>query len=253
MVFVWSLLVGGSGSYTLVQVAFNDLLMLALYVPTCAALIGATSIPMPWDTIAIAVALFIVAPLVLAAAIRAAVLRHPSGKAALDSAINAFKPVTIVALLATLVLIFIFQGPTIGAKPLHIVLLAIPITIQTVLNFCIAYGFGYSACMPHERLAPAAMIATSNFFELAVAAAISIYGLGSGAALATVVGVLVEVPVMLALVSVCNWLRPTLEKRIEACDEMCGWAKKAAPCCSGGRCGAAAATTASTPAAGALA
>lgn len=239
MVFVWSLLTGGHAGYTLVQVAFNDLLMLGLYVPICAALIGATNLAMPWDTIAIAVALFIAAPLFIAAVIRAVVLRRPNGKAELDRAMGVFKPVTIVALLLTLVLIFIFQGRVIGERPLHIVLLAIPITIQTVLNFLWTYAFGFATCMPHERLAPAALIATSNFFELAVAAAISIYGLGSGAALATVVGVLVEVPVMLALVWVCNKLRPTLERRIARCEEVCAWANKgpAAACCGSGGCG----------------
>ena len=125
-----------------------------------------------------------------------------------------FKPLTIVALLATLLLIFIFQGKNIGTKPLDIVLLCFPIIIQVVFNFVLTYAVGYWTCMPHDRLAPASLIATSNFFEMAVAAAISIYGLHSGAALATVVGVLVEVPVMLALVSVCNYLRPALEARI---------------------------------------
>jgi ACR3 family arsenite efflux pump ArsB len=219
MVFVWSSLVGGNAAYTLVQVALNDLLMLAVYIPVCAALIGATNLALPWDTIAMAVALFIAAPLALGATIRAVVVRRPGGKEALARAMNVFKPVTIVALLATLVLIFIFQGQKIGSKPLDIVLLAIPIVLQTLLNFCLAYYLvragcgvwgrggvggarhgtgvrwtgrgcvlppaltpqistdhasphtptqGYSACMPHERLAPAGLIATSNFFELAV-------------------------------------------------------------------------------------
>jgi ACR3 family arsenite transporter len=141
--------------------------------------------------------------------------------------VASFKPVTIAALLATLVLIFVFQGQRIGQKPLDIVLLAIPITIQCCLNFGIAYAAGFASCIPHERTAPASLIATSNFFELAVAVAISVYGLDSGAALATVVGVLVEVPVMLSLVWVCGKLRPALERRCGVCAEVCGWSVRA--------------------------
>ena len=223
MVFCWSSLVGGDAAYTLVQVAFNDLLMLGLYVPTCVLLIGVSTITLPWVTIIYAVALFIAAPLVLAAVLRTAVLRT-GGQAALDACVQRVKPVTTVALLAMLLIIFIFQGQKIGSKPLDIVLLAIPITIQCVLMFSFCYAVGAAACIPHRRLAPAALIATSNFFELAVAVAIAVYGPDSGAALATVVGVLVEVPVMLALVHVCNALRPRLERRCHDCPELCGWA-----------------------------
>ena len=236
MVFVWSLLTGGDGAYTLVQVAFNDLLMLALYVPTAALLIGVSNIDLPWLTIIYAVVLFIAAPLLLAATARAIIVAR-YGVRVIDRVVAVCKPATIVALLATLVLIFIFQGRTIGEKPLHIVLLAVPIIIQCCLNFAICYYLGWSACVPHERLAPASMIATSNFFELAVAVAISVYGLQSGAALATVVGVLVEVPVMLGLVHVCNALRPALEARIAKCSEICDWSNKlsasaAKTCCA---------------------
>jgi ACR3 family arsenite transporter len=227
MVFVWSLLMGGDGAYTLMQVAVNDLLMLALYTPTVMLLLGVSSIPLPYATIVIAVVLFIVAPLIISAGIRHFITKY-GGLGALDRVIARFKPVTIIALLATLVLIFIFQGQKIGNKPLDIVLVAVPIIMQTVLNFCICYSLGYATCIEHVRLGPASLIATSNFFELAVAVAISVYGLQSGAALATVVGVLVEVPVMLALVKVCNWLRPTLDKRIDTCD--CSWQKR---CCPG--------------------
>lgn len=225
MVFVWSTLVGGDGAYTLVQVAFNDLLMLAFYVPTAALLIGVSDIPLPWETIILAVVLFIVAPMVIAATVRTVVIRCKGEAFLNERVVGPFKPLTIIALLLTLVLIFIFQGKTIGEKPLHIVLLAVPIILQTCLNFVITYGFGYMTCMPHERLAPASMIATSNFFELAVAVAISMYGLQSGAALATVVGVLVEVPVMLLLVHVCKYLKIPLDKRRNQCDERCAPAR----------------------------
>jgi ACR3 family arsenite transporter len=216
MVFVWSLLLGGDGAYTLVQVAFNDLLMLVLYVPTAVLLIGVSDIELPWETIVLAVVLFIVAPLVIAAVVRVAVLRLRGEAFLRDKVVAPFKPLTIVALLAVLVLIFIFQGRTIAEKPLHILLLAVPIILQVLFNFVVTYFIGYRACIEHEKLGPASLIATSNFFELAVAVAISVYGLDSGAALATVVGVLVEVPVMLGLVHVCNYLRPRLERRIAA-------------------------------------
>lgn len=220
MVFVWSVLVGGDGAYTLVQVAFNDLLMLGIYVPTAALLIGVSNIELPWVTIIYAVLLFVVAPLTLAVIMRTLIIKY-FGLSYLDSLVTRFKPVTIICLLLTLILIFIFQGQKIADKPLHIVLIAVPIIIQCVLNFWIAYGVGYFLCIPHERLAPAAMIATSNFFELAVAVAISVYGLESGAALATVVGVLVEVPVMLVLTTICNKLKPQLCERVACCDKKC--------------------------------
>ena len=226
MVFVWSLLTNGDGAYTLVQVAFNDLLMLGLYVPICGGLIGASNIALPWDLIAIAVAIFIVAPLVLAATVRNIVLHVRNEQFLQEKIIAPFKPVTIIALLLTLILIFIFQGKTIAEKPLHIVLLVVPISLQTCLIFVLTYVLGYLGCIDHQRLAPAALISTSNFFELAVAVAISLYGLDSGAALATVVGVLVEVPLMLALVWVCNKLQPKLEERIKQCDKICPWSKE---------------------------
>jgi ACR3 family arsenite transporter len=227
MVFVWSLLVGGDGGYTLVQVAFNDLLLLVLYVPTAGLLLGVSNISLPWDVIALSVTLFIVAPLALAAALRTLILRTRGEAFLRDRVVEPFKPVTMAALLGTLVLVFIFQGRTIGEKPLPIVLLVVPIMLQTVIIFGITYAAGYFSCMDHKRLAPAAMIATSNFFELAVAVAISLYGLDSGAALATVVGVLVEVPVMLLLVRLCMWMKPALERRAARCDEVCPWAKTA--------------------------
>ena len=237
MVFCWSCLTGGDPAYTLVQVAFNDLLLLALYVPTAVMLIGVSNIVLPWVTIIYAVILFIAAPLVLSAGIRHAIVSRYGVEFLNEKIVKPFKPVTIVALLATLVLIFIFQGKTIGDKPLQIVLIAIPITIQCVVNWALCYYLGFISCIPHERLAPASMIATSNFFELAVAVAISVYGLQSGAALATVVGVLVEVPVMLALAELCNHLKPMLDKRCAKCVQLCDWSNKmnqdcGAACCN---------------------
>lgn len=217
MVFVWSLLMGGDAAYTLVQVAVNDLLMLALFVPITGGLIGASSIEMPWMTIVYAMLLFITAPLLLAVTCRTLVIRW-KGEQFLNAYLVApFKPVSMLALLVTLVLIFIFQGRVIGERPLHILLIAVPIIIQCVCVAGFAYALGFAACIPHARLAPASLIATSNFFELAVAVAISVYGLNSGAALATVVGVLVEVPVMLLLCHVVNRLKPRLDRRCEVC------------------------------------
>lgn len=213
MVFVWSTIVGGDAAYTLVQVAFNDILMLGIYIPTAALLIGVSDIPLPWITIIYAVLLFIAAPLLIACVLRIVIIQR-YGEETLKSLVDKFKPITIICLLLTLVLIFIFQGQKIAEKPLHILLIAIPIIIQCVMNFALAYGIGYYLHIPHSRLAPGAMIATSNFFELAVAVAISVYGLDSGAALSTVVGVLVEVPVMLALTEVCMWMKPSLDERV---------------------------------------
>ncbi|CAE8708302.1 unnamed protein product [Polarella glacialis] len=221
MVFVWSTLMGGDGAYTLVQVVFNDLLMLFLYVPTAVLLIGASNIALPWETIILAVVLFLVVPLMISAGIRSVVVRNYGEKFLQDRVVAPCAPLTKAGLLAMLVLIFIFQGKQIGNKPLDIVLLAVPIVIQVVVTFGITYVFGYFTCMPHSRLGPAALIATSNFFELAVAVAISAYGVDSGAALATVVGVLVEVPVMLALVKFCNRMKPRLDAKCTGCDVNC--------------------------------
>jgi hypothetical protein len=208
------------------------MLLLVLYVPTAGLLIGASNIAFPWTTIVYAVILFIVAPLVISACIRAYVVSTYGEEFLTERIVKPFKPVTIVALLLTLVVIFIFQGTNIGNKPLQIVLIAIPICIQCVLNWAICYYCGYMSCIPHSRLAPASMIATSNFFELAVAVAISVYGLDSGAALATVVGVLVEVPVMLALASACNRLKPRLDSRCDSCEEVCDWSNQMSKPCA---------------------
>lgn len=244
MVFVWSLLVGGDPGYTVVQIAVNDLLMLALYLPTVMLLLGVSSIPLPYDTIAVSVGLFIAAPLLVAAVTRMSVLRR-WGVAGLDKLIAWLKPIVPMGLLATLVLIFVTQGRTIGDKPLHIVLIVVPLLLQTVGIFALTYVAGYWLCIPHRYLAPAALIGTSNFFELAVACAIYVYGSNSGAALSTVVGVLVEVPVMLALVKFCNWMKPALERRITSCE--CAWKKRLACCPAPAAAGAG---TAAAPGAG---
>jgi arsenite transporter len=210
----------------------NDLLVLALYIPTMILLLGVSSIALPYDTVAVSVALFIAAPLAVAVAVRLAVLRWGGGQAVLDRVIAFFKPVTMVGLLATLVLIFIMQGPTIGSKPLHILLIAVPLVLQTFAIFAITYAAGYYACVKHDLLAPAALISTSNFFELAVAVAVGVYGADSGAALATVVGVLVEVPTMLVLVWIANRLKPRLDARLQTCD--CAWMPGLPQCCGAG-------------------
>ena len=226
MVFVWSALLGGDAAYTLVQVATNDLIMLALYVPTACLLIGASNIALPWVTIIISVVLFIVVPLAAAAAARFAVLRVRDEAWLKSRVIDRAKPACIAALLGTLVLIFVFQGAKIAAHPLDILLLAVPIVCQCALLWAMCYAAGWATCVPHARLAPASLIATSNFFELAVAVAISVYGLDSGAALATVVGVLVEVPAMLCLVYVCRWWKPALDARCAACATVCPAAER---------------------------
>lgn len=213
MVFVWSLLVGGHPGYTVVQVAVNNALLLALYVPLAGALIGAASLPPPYATVALSVALFLVAPLLAACAVRWAVLRW-RGPAALATLRARLAPAVGAGLLATLVLVFLFQGQAIASRPGHIAMVAVPLALQTVGVWAFVYAIGGGVCaMEHAFLAPASLIATSNFFELAVATAAAVYGPASGAALATTVGVLVEVPLMLALVAACNALKPGVERR----------------------------------------
>ena len=206
MVFVWSCLVNGDAAYTLVQVAFNDLLIFVFYIPTMMLLLQATSIPLPWDTAFVAVALFMLVPGLLALAVRWYGLRYHS-EAWIQRITEKSKPVTIVALLATLFLIFTFQGDKFVDNPVHVLLIAVPLLLQSVIIFAIAYGLMAWLRVPHRQAAPGALIATSNFFELAVAVAMSLFGAESGATLATVVGVLEEVPVMLALVWFCNRTR----------------------------------------------
>ncbi len=198
MVFVWSSLCEGEPHYTLSQVALNDVIMVFAFAPLVGLLLGVASITVPWATLLMSVVLYIVVPVIVAQLWRRALLGN--GPAALQRTLNALQPVSLVALLTTLVMLFGFQGEQIVAQPLVIVLLTVPILIQVYLNAGLAYWlsrrFGVAWCVA----APAALIGASNFFELAVAAAISLFGLNSGAALATVVGVLVEVPVMLSVV-----------------------------------------------------
>ncbi|MFO8132670.1 MAG: ACR3 family arsenite efflux transporter [Thermoplasmatota archaeon] len=207
MVFVWSYLSRGDASYTLVQVASNDLIILVAYVPIVSFLLGISGLSVPYDTLVLSVVLFVVIPLALGYLTRTWALKR-KGKAWLNRVfLRRMHTVTIIGLLLTLVILFSFQGEKILDNPLHIALIAVPLTIQTYVIFGLAYGWSFLWHLPHRIAAPAAMIGASNFFELAVAVAISVYGLGSGAALATVVGVLVEVPVMLSLVAVANRTR----------------------------------------------
>ncbi|WP_079247102.1 ACR3 family arsenite efflux transporter [Sphingomonas turrisvirgatae] len=211
MVFVWSNLCDGEPTYTLSQVALNDVLMVFLFAPLVALLLGVAAITVPWDTLLLSVVLYIVVPVIVAQVIRRGVLAS-GGKPALDRLLARLGPVSLVALLATLVLLFGFQGEQIIAQPLVIALLAVPILIQVYFNAGLAYWlsrrFGVAWCVA----GPAALIGASNFFELAVAAAISLFGLKSGAALATVVGVLVEVPVMLSVVAIVKRSRSWYER-----------------------------------------
>ena len=213
MVFVWSNLVGGEPHFTLSQVALNDVIMVVAFAPLVALLLGVSSIAVPWTTLLLSVGLYIVVPVAVAQGWRRALLAS-GGPAALRRTLAALHPVSLLALLATLVLLFGFQGERILTRPLVIALLAVPIIIQVYFNAGLAYWlsrrFGVAWCVA----APAALIGASNFFELAVATAISLFGLGSGAALATVVGVLVEVPVMLSVVRLAsatrNWYETPL-------------------------------------------
>jgi ACR3 family arsenite transporter len=200
MVFVWSQLTRGDATYTLVQVSVNDLIMVVAFAPIVAFLLGVTEIVVPWETLVLATVLYVVLPLVAGM-----ITRKVLGS---DAAIEAFsarvKPLSMVGLIATVVILFGLQGEVILARPAVIALIAVPIIIQSYGMFALAYGAAYALKVPHKIAAPCALIGTSNFFELAVAVAISLFGLNSGAALATVVGVLVEVPVMLSLVAFAN-------------------------------------------------
>ncbi|MCC5858345.1 MAG: ACR3 family arsenite efflux transporter [Ectothiorhodospiraceae bacterium] len=207
MVFVWSYLTRGDAAYTLVQVSVNDIIMLFAFAPIVVLLLGISDIAVPWDTVALSVFLYIVIPLSAGYLTRVMLIRHRGIEWFDNVFMKRLAPVTHIGLILTLVLLFAFQGEVILNNPLHIVLIAIPLIIQTFLIFFIAYGWAKAWRVPHNVAAPGAMIGASNFFELAVAAAIALFGLQSGAALATVVGVLVEVPLMLALVRIANRTR----------------------------------------------
>ncbi len=206
MVFVWSQLVRGDANYTLVQVSINDIIMVFAFAPLAAFLLGVTDIIVPWETLLLSVALYVVVPLATGYITRKK-LDSSDNHERIAKFTATIKPFSIMGLLATVVLLFGFQAQTIIDKPLVIVLIAVPLLIQSYGIFAIAYGWAYFWRVPFNTAAPAALIGTSNFFELAVAVAVSLFGLHSGAALATVVGVLVEVPVMLSLVAFANKTR----------------------------------------------
>ena len=203
MVFVWSQLVRGDANYTLVQVSINDLIMVFAFAPIAALLLGVTDIVVPWKTLLLSVVLYVVIPLI-AGYITRRMLEKSGDGVRIAQFTARIKPFSIMGLLATVILLFGFQAQTIITKPLIIALIAVPLLIQSYGIFVVAYGWAYLWRVPFSTAAPAALIGTSNFFELAVAVAISLFGLNSGAALATVVGVLVEVPVMLSLVALAN-------------------------------------------------
>lgn len=204
MVFVWSHLTKGNPAYTVVQVATNDLIILVAFTPIVALLLGIGGVTIPWDTLLLSVALFVVIPLAGGILTRTSIIKKRGLEYFEKGFLSKFNNITIAGLLLTLVIIFSFQGNVILENPLHIVLIAVPLVIQTFLIFFIAYGASRALKLPHDIAAPAGMIGASNFFELAVAVAISLFGAKSPVALATIVGVLVEVPVMLTLVKIAN-------------------------------------------------
>ena len=214
MVFVWSHLTKGDPAYTLVQVAVNDLIILIAFTPIVAFLLGVSDVSIPFGTLILSTILFVVVPLALGYITRTLVIKNKGKEYFENIFLKKFDNITIIGLLLTLIILFSFQGDTIINNPTHILLIAIPLTIQTFFIFGFAYIWAKLWKLPHNIAAPAGMIGASNFFELAVAVAISLFGLQSGAALATVVGVLVEVPVMLTLVKIANKTRGwfTLEK-----------------------------------------
>ncbi|RLA03888.1 MAG: arsenical-resistance protein [Gammaproteobacteria bacterium] len=203
MVFVWSQLTKGDPNYTLIQVSVNDIIMIFAFAPITAFLLGVSDVIVPWDTLVLSVVLYVLIPLI-AGVITRKMLDSANDHHRLNHFLQTLKPISIMGLLATVVLLFGFQAETIVAKPIAILLIAIPLLLQTYGIFALAYGAAKAIKLPYNIAAPACMIGTSNFFELAVAVAISLFGLQSGAALATVVGVLVEVPVMLSLVAFAN-------------------------------------------------
>lgn len=207
MVFVWSYLTEGDAAYTLVQVAVNDLIILFAFTPIVAFLLGVSDVAVPYGTLILSTILFVVIPLTAGYLTRKYVIKNKGIEYFENQFLKKFDNTTIVGLLLTLIIIFSFQGEIITNNPVHILLIAVPLTIQTFFIFGIAYGWAKAWKLPHNIAAPAAMIGASNFFELAVAVAISLFGLQSGAALATVVGVLTEVPIMLTLVKIANSTR----------------------------------------------
>lgn len=212
MVFVWSNLCRGDANFTLSQVALNDAIMVVAYAPVVALLLGLSAISVPWDTLLLSVSLYIIAPVLVAALLRRWLLAR-SGQAGLQTALRTLGPVSLLALLLTLVLLFGFQGEQIVRQPLVIAILAVPILIQVYFNSGLAYLLNRRLGVAHCVAGPSALIGASNFFELAVATAVGLFGVHSGAALATVVGVLIEVPVMLSVVRIVNASRGWYERR----------------------------------------
>jgi ACR3 family arsenite transporter len=210
MVFVWSRLTNGDPLFTLSQVAMNDAIMVVAFAPIVALLLGLSAIIVPWDTLITSVVLYIIVPVIIAQLLRKVLLKK--GQASFDRAMEMISPWSITALLATLVLLFAFQGQAIIEQPLVIALLAVPILIQVIFNSSLAYWLNRAVGEKHNIACPSALIGASNFFELAVAAAISLFGFHSGAALATVVGVLIEVPLMLLVVRVVNQTKGWYER-----------------------------------------
>ena len=206
MVFIWSQMTNGDPYYTLVQVSINDLIMMVAFAPIAALLLDITEVFVPWSTLILSVALYVAIPLVLGYLVRK-LLTNKNNNFSVETFSKNFKPLSIIGLLAIVVILFGFQGDVIVDKPILILLIAIPLIIQGYLVFVVAYGACYFLRLPHKIAAPASLIGTSNFFELAVAVAIGLFGVESGAALATVVGVLVEVPLMLTLVYAANRTR----------------------------------------------
>ena len=213
MVFIWSQLTRGNANYTLVQVSVNDVIMVVAFAPIAGLLLGVTDIAVPWQTLLASVVLYVLLPLVAGVITRYGIFKHSA--AGLEQFLHRVKPLSILGLIATVVLLFGFQALRILAQPWAIVMIAVPLLIQTYGIFALAYWWAKRWRLSHDIAAPACMIATSNFFELAVAVAVSLFGLNSGAALATVVGVLVEVPVMLSLVAIANrtrhWFAPKVD------------------------------------------
>jgi ACR3 family arsenite transporter len=216
MVFVWSHLCKGDANFTISQVALNDLVMVFAFAPIVALLLGVSSIPVPWATLVLSVVVYIVIPLIVAQWLRTRLFAR--GAKAFQAALDRLAPFTILALLTTLVLLFAFQGEAIVEQPLIIGMLAVPIFLQGVLIAALGYWLNLKCRVQHNVAGPSAMIGASNFFELAVAVAIVLYGFDSGAALATVVGVLIEVPVMLWLVKIVNKSRPWYQAKIGSAD-----------------------------------
>ncbi|MEI0796985.1 ACR3 family arsenite efflux transporter [Brachyspira intermedia] len=212
MVFVWSALTNGNPSYTVVQVATNDLIILIAFVPIVKFLLGISNVTVPWDTLFLSVVLFVLIPLTTGIITRVYVCSKKGIEYLNNTFVHKFDNITIIGLLLTLILLFSFQGNVILSNPIHIIFIAIPLILQTFLIFFIAYIASYLLKLPHNVAAPAGMIGASNFFELAVAVAVSLFGVNSGAALATIVGVLVEVPVMLTLVKIANATKNKFKK-----------------------------------------